>query len=58
MVNRALHVELQELVDEVAPPLIDLDELHRLVAADEDDTFDGECGVHEGCRTIRKNRLP
>ncbi|MDM4761946.1 hypothetical protein QT381_02865 [Galbitalea sp. SE-J8] len=57
MVNRALHIELQELLDEVAPPLIDLDELHRLVAADEDDDFDGECVLHEGCRPIFARRL-
>lgn len=56
--NRALVIELQELVDEVAPALIDIDELHRLVAIDEaHDYFDGECSEHEGCRPINARRF-
>ncbi|MFT4124590.1 MAG: hypothetical protein QM635_12265 [Microbacteriaceae bacterium] len=57
MTNRALHVELQELLDELTPPLIDLEQLRRLVAADDDESFDGECRLHEGCRPILERRL-
>ncbi|MDP3208109.1 MAG: hypothetical protein Q8M65_03080 [Rhodoglobus sp.] len=44
--------ELGELIDEVAPPLLDLALLERLVTADELVTFDGECSVHDGCTPI------
>lgn len=50
---KPLHVELEELLDEVAPPLIDLAQLHRLVAIDDDPTtFDGECTAHAECQSI------
>jgi hypothetical protein len=56
--NRALQYELQELVDEVAPPLIDLDELQRLVAQDDAvDPSEGECTIHEGCRPVFPSRF-
>jgi hypothetical protein len=56
--NRALVIELQELVDEVAPPLIDIDELHRLVAIDEaHDYLESECAEHEGCRPVSAQRF-
>ena len=45
--------ELVALVDEVAPPLIDMEQLERLVTQDEAaELFDGECLVHDGCRTV------
>ena len=49
----SLQKELSELVDEVAPPLIDLAQLERLVTQDEAaELFDGECLVHDGCQSI------
>ena len=47
-----LSLELAELVREVAPPLIDLEQLERLVTQDELLEFDGECTIHDGCRPI------
>ena len=44
--------ELVELVEAVAPPLIDLEQLERLVTEDELHLFDGECSAHDGCRPI------
>lgn len=44
--------ELDELVAEIAPPLIDLEQLERLVTADELHVFDGECSIHDGCRQV------
>jgi hypothetical protein len=49
-VDTSLERELTELVDAVAPPLIDLDQLQRLVDEDDaPDAFDGECTAHDGC---------
>jgi hypothetical protein len=49
----ALEKELEKLVNEVAPPILDLEELERLVAIDESpDTFDGECTIHHGCLSV------
>ena len=49
----SLEKELDALVDEVAPPLIDMAQLERLVTQDEAaELFDGECLVHDGCRTV------
>jgi hypothetical protein len=57
--NRSLQNELQEIVDEVVPPLLDMNDLMRLVAMDEDPgAFDGECHLHDGCRPIFEKRLP
>jgi hypothetical protein len=58
----SLETELIEILDAVAPPLIDLDQLERLVAADErederPDAFDGECAEHDACRPIFEKRL-
>jgi hypothetical protein len=54
----ALEKELEKLVDEVAPPILDLEELDRLVAIDESpDTFDGECVIHDGCLSVHSRRL-
>jgi hypothetical protein len=47
-----LNRELDELVAEVAPPLIDLEQLERLVTEDDLLAFDGECTIHDGCRQI------
>ena len=47
-----LNRELEELLDQVVPPLIDLAQLERLVTEDERQTFDGECSIHDGCRRI------
>ncbi|MGX5680273.1 hypothetical protein [Schumannella luteola] len=49
-----LNRELDELVAEVAPTLIDLEQLERLVTEDDLLLFDGECAVHDGCRPILK----
>jgi len=55
---KTLHAELQELVDEVAPPLLDLEQLERLVTEDErDDAFDGECFVHSSCMPVFVSRF-
>ncbi|CAN5371209.1 hypothetical protein BH11ACT4_BH11ACT4_04930 [soil metagenome] len=48
----SLDSELHELVAEVAPPLIDLEQLERLVTEDELHEFDGECVIHDSCRQI------
>ena len=53
----SLEKELSGLVDEVAPPLIDMAQLERLVTQDEAaELFDGECLVHDGCQSVF-NRL-
>ena len=52
-----LRRELDELVDEVAPVLIDLAQLERLATEDELHIFDGECSVHDSCRPILDSRL-
>ncbi|MEQ1736811.1 MAG: hypothetical protein ABL886_10485 [Rhodoglobus sp.] len=44
--------ELDGLLDELSPPLLDLAQLERLVTADELVTFDGECSSHAGCRPV------
>ncbi|MFZ2963453.1 MAG: hypothetical protein WA006_02080 [Rhodoglobus sp.] len=51
-----LHRELDELVTELAPPLIDLEQLERLVTEDELRIFDEECQVHDGCRPMIERR--
>ncbi len=54
----SLQRELVTLVDEVAPPLIDLEQLERLVTQDEMlEAFDGECLVHDGCRAVLPRRI-
>ncbi|CAN5218332.1 hypothetical protein BH11ACT2_BH11ACT2_23790 [soil metagenome] len=54
----SLETELIEILDAVAPPLIDLEQLDRLVAEDErTDAFDGECSEHDACRPIFPQRL-
>jgi hypothetical protein len=52
-----LHRELDELIDELAPPLVDLEHLERLATEDELRVFDDECTVHDGCRPILQRRL-
>ena len=59
-----LHRELEELVAEVAPPLIDMawldssahvddtERFERLVTDDELHVLDGDCDLHDGCRSI------
>ncbi len=47
-----LNRELDELVDELAPPLIDLEQLERMVTQDELLQFDGECFEHDACLPI------
>jgi len=51
-----LRRELDQLVLEVAPVLIDLEQLERLVTEDELHTFDGECSAHDGCRPVLDRR--
>ena len=53
----SLHKELSDLVDEVAPPLLDMEQLERLVTQDEAaELFDGECMVHDSCTSIVNRR--
>ena len=52
-----LHREFQDLIAEVAPPLIDLQQLERLVTEDELRMFDDECIAHDGCRPIHEKRI-
>lgn len=52
-----LRKELDELILEIEPPLIDLAQLERLVTEDELHLFDGECAVHDGCRPVLASRL-
>ena len=47
-----LNRELVELVEEVVPSLIDMEQLERLVTEDDTLSFGGECFIHEGCRQI------
>jgi len=44
--------ELHELVEEVVPSLIDMEQLERLVTEDDLLSFGGECLIHDGCRPI------
>ena len=54
----SLERELGELVDEIAPPLIDMEQLERLVTQDEAaELFDGECFIHDGCQSIGRRQL-
>jgi hypothetical protein len=54
----SLQRELVALVDEVAPPLLDLEQLERLVTQDELlEAYDGECLIHDGCRPILSKRV-
>ncbi|MFM9877835.1 MAG: hypothetical protein ACKVOG_08310 [Rhodoglobus sp.] len=48
-----LNRELDELVDQIAPPLLDLAQLERLVTEDDLLKFDGECYVHPGCLPVQ-----
>ncbi|MEP6482191.1 MAG: hypothetical protein ABJA94_09315 [Rhodoglobus sp.] len=48
-----IDTEFGELVDRVAPPLIDLEQLERLVTEDDLQRFDGECLIHDSCRPVR-----
>jgi len=58
MMHQQLQREIDELFDAVAPPLIDLDQLDRLVAEDNDpDAFDGECGIHASCMPVFVTRF-
>ena len=52
-----LRKELDELILEIDPPLIDLAQLERLATEDELHVFDGECSVHDGCRPVLDRRL-
>ncbi|CAN5386239.1 hypothetical protein BH11ACT5_BH11ACT5_22400 [soil metagenome] len=47
-----LNRELEELVEEVVPSLIDMEQLARLVTEDDLLSFGGECFIHDGCRPI------
>lgn len=42
---------------EASPPLIDLEQLERLVTDDDLRVFDEECTAHDGCRDILPRRL-
>jgi hypothetical protein len=50
---KTLDRELEDLVEEAAPPLIDLEQLERLVTEDDLHLFDGECFIHDSCRPVR-----
>ena len=45
--------ELDRMLAEVEPPLIDLEQLERLVTEDDLHLFDGECFIHDSCRPMR-----
>lgn len=47
-----LHRELEGLIGELAPTFIDLEQLERLVTEDDMLAFDGECTIHDGCRSV------
>ena len=47
-----LNRELEELIGEVAPAFLDLEQLERLVTEDDLLTFEGECTIHDGCRPV------
>ena len=47
-----LHRELEDLIDEVAPTFIDIEQLERLVTEDDMLAFEGEGTTHAGCRQI------
>ena len=47
-----LNRELEELVEEVVPSLIDMEQLERLVTEDDLLSFGGECFIHDGCRPV------
>ena len=53
-----LRAELDRLIAEIAPVLIDLSQLGRLATEDELHQFDGECAAHDSCRPIHDKRLP
>ncbi len=50
---RILHREWDDVLEGVAPPLLDLAELERLVTADELYQLEDDCTEHAGCRPIR-----
>jgi hypothetical protein len=50
---KTLDRELDDLIGAVAPPLIDLEQLERLVTEDDLHLFDGECFIHDSCRPMR-----
>jgi hypothetical protein len=52
MTMDTLSRELVDLIEEVVPSLVDMEELERLVTEDDMLEFGGECFVHEGCRPI------
>jgi len=53
-----IDTELVGLVEAVLPPLIDLDQLDRLVREDEaTDAPSDECFDHDGCRPVFTTRL-
>jgi hypothetical protein len=44
--------ELDTLTAELVPPLINLEQLERLVTEDDRLLFDGDCAIHDSCRAI------
>ena len=53
LIMDTLDRELDTLTTELAPPLINLEQLERLVTEDDLLLFDGECSIHDSCRPIR-----
>ena len=53
MTTIGLDLELDRMLAEVEPPLIDLEQLERLVTEDDLHLFDGECFIHDSCRPMR-----
>ncbi len=47
-----LHREFEDLIGELAPSFIDLEQLERRVTEDDLLTFEGQCSIHDGCRPI------
>lgn len=52
MTTIGLDLELDSILTEGEPPLIDLEQLERLATEDERHLFDGECTIHDSCRQI------
>lgn len=44
--------ELTDIVRQAESPLIDLEQLERLVTEDDLLSFGGECLIHDGCRPV------
>jgi len=53
-----LHDEMERLVAELAPALLELEQWERIVTSEELHYLDEECDRHDGCRVILDGDLP